>query len=121
MFKSNLKVEVLNGTENRKLLEPFSYVTSIGVEITVPKGFISNYATIPKIFRNIIDQDSPIIREISIIHDYLYSPESNNLNYTRNQSDWILFMGMLESNAPIWKAILAYLAVRIGGKENWKS
>lgn len=119
MFHTQLRVRAIRGTQNRELTRTLVYELKNRDEIAVPKGFMTNYASIPKFLRWFIDQDGPTIRDISVIHDYLYST-GNLYRYTRRQADFILFQGMREAGAGWFHAGAAYLAVRLFGGGNYK-
>ena len=119
MFHTQLRVRAVRGSVFRELTRTLVYELRNRDEIVVPKGFMTNYASIPKALRWFIDQDGPAIRDISVVHDYLYS-QGNLYRYTRRQADQILYQGMREQGAGWFKAGAAYLAVRWFGKSNFK-
>lgn len=102
-----------------KLMNSFHY--HIGNEkskeiIRVPKSFITDFASIPKFFWNIIGAPWGKYGKAAVIHDYLYYKQK----YTRKQSDKIFYeaMGVLE--VPQWKRIIMYRAVRLFGYIAWE-
>jgi hypothetical protein len=87
--------------------------------ITVPRGFVSDGASIPKIFWSIIG--SPFVGlylRASIIHDYLYSHQ--NYDYTRSQADKIFLEIMLNDGVSKTKAYTMYYIVRVFGRKYFK-
>ena len=83
-----------------------------GKVINVPKGFITDLATIPRIFWSF---DSPFngkYMSSAILHDYLYACSPT---YTRREADRILYSAMLSEGSSKWTANKFYFAVRIGG------
>jgi len=91
--------------------KPFKFQSSKGL-IVVPKGFVTDGASIPKIFHNIIGPYGSYF-PAALIHDYLYS--SLNEQFTREESDELFLEGM-ESLGVSWitrKTI--YRSVRLFG------
>lgn len=72
----------------RKFLDEYSYETSKGLT-GLPKGFKTDYISVPKIFRNIINTYVKHGR-VAIIHDWLYSNKCK-INITRAEADKIFF------------------------------
>jgi hypothetical protein len=80
--------------------------------ITIPKGFITDFASIPKIFWSI--QSPYDIKTIgpSILHDYLYTCPNN---LTRQKIDSIFHSSLIDNLVNPVKSYLYWLAVRIAG------
>lgn len=76
--------------------------------IVVPKGFITNFASVPRIFWSLI---SPIDEhgKAAVIHDYCYCVGS----YSRKRSDKIFREGLQVLNVKPWKVFCMYWAVRL--------
>ena len=72
-----------------EVLEEYSYETSKGL-VVVPKGFRTDYASVPKIFRNIINTYGKHGRE-AFINDWLYSSKCK-INITRGESDNFFYL-----------------------------
>lgn len=100
-----------------EVLEEYRYATTKGV-IVVPKGFKTDYASVPKIFRNIINSYGKHGRA-AIVHDWLYSKECN-LNITREEADKIFLEIMEEWKVSKWKRILMYRLVRRFGASHFR-
>jgi len=95
-------------------------------DITVPKGFQYDGASVPRIFMFLIGfERDGIHRPAALVHDFLYQNKgySGNNNqvvvYSRKQCDRIFFEIMKKVGVMHWHAILAYYAVRLGGKFSW--
>ena len=86
--------------------------------IRVPKGFVTDYASIPRIFRPIV---LPYGKHsgASVVHDYLYS-KGCNLNIERKKADKIFLEILKEEGVNPILARLMYVAVRIFGKIRYK-
>jgi len=111
-FKTLLKIESIRGTDNRKLITPLVWMHPVSFQvIVVPIGFITNYASIPKIVRGFVDNDSGHIRDAAVIHDYLYScPDAS-----RRDADDILRLAMRDLGASWLKRNVVWLSVRALG------
>ena len=78
-FTTPLRIEALGGDNpTYKLLEPFDYWTELiknysgdYYTISVPEGFVTNFASIPKLFHWILSPDGRH-GKASVIHDYAY-------------------------------------------------
>ena len=86
--------------------------------IRVPKSFVTDYASIPRIFRAIV---LPYGKHsgASVVHDYLYS-KNCELNIERKKADKIFFEILKEEGVNPILARLMYIAVRCFGKTRYK-
>lgn len=58
--------------------------------MTVPVGYVTDFASIPRIAWNILDPEDPVIGWPSVAHDYLYSCAGtlpDGFKYTRDKAD----------------------------------
>ena len=92
-----------------ELIESYSYSV-----FTVPAGFKTDLCTIPRIFWSFIASDDKDMLEASIVHDFLYSKESDWL-FNRKRCDIILTEAMEQLGASELKMNLVYLIVRALG------
>jgi hypothetical protein len=99
-----------------KLLSIFRYRSSLGV-ITVPKGFITDGASIPRIFWSLLGPFGPYF-QAAIVHDYLYS--DRNQSITRDTADHIFKEAMFNSGLDWPRREAIYHAVRIFGGRTFK-
>ncbi len=101
-----------------RLLDPIVYdVGTIGSgdRITVPKGFETDLASIPRIFWSILPpagQYAPA----AIVHDYIYVYQTR----TRAEADKIFREAMKQLGVPWHRRNLMYSAVRVGGWRPWR-
>ena len=100
-----------------EVLEDYFYETSIGI-IKVPKGFKTDYASVPKIFRNIINTYGKHGRG-AVIHDWLYSIKCN-IKITREYADKIFLEIMAEWGVGVIKRNLMYRMVRMFGASHFR-
>ena len=100
-----------------EVLEAYSYETSKGL-VVVPKGFRTDYASVPKIFRNIINTYGKHGRA-AVVHDWLYSSQCE-INVTRAEADKVFLEIMVEWNVKKYKRILMYVLVRMFGGSHFR-
>lgn len=108
------------GDDRWQLMEPFDWYG-----ITVPAGFITDFASIPRPFRNWIN---PVgrIKPAALVHDYLYHLKGHYIdatdtefNYSRKAVDDI-FLAIMKRVGVSWtKRRAAYTAVRLFGWHWW--
>jgi len=115
-FTSNFKGELI-GKNKWKNLEEFEYYLEESSDevIAVPKGFITDFASVPRIFWAII---SPIDKhaKAAVVHDYCYY----DATYSRKESDLIFKEALKVLKVVPWKVEVMYIAVRIGGWNAWR-
>lgn len=93
--------------------EPFAFYLSDDNSdvIEVPAGFITDLATIPRIFWVLLPPDGKYAKA-AIIHDWMY----DNALRTKKEADLIFLDGMAVLGVPKWKRTVMYLAVRLFGR-----
>ena len=97
------------------LLEPMTYmIGTSGVRITVPSGFVTDYASIPERLWSIYSPHDQYSRA-AIVHDYLYWSQL----CTRAQADNLLMIAMKESDVPEKTRQIVYSGVHLFGKASW--
>ena len=91
------------------------------IEIAVPVGFVTDGASVPRIFWNIFSPFG-VYFPAALIHDFLYSKSSNQQHegLTRKQSDQIFLGAMQELGVGWLTRRTIYRAVRIGGWASFK-
>lgn len=116
MFFNKLKVEVEIKGEVRTLLTPLEYYSKrVDEKIIVPKGFETNYGSIPRAFRNIIENDG-LGTYGYVVHDYLYGTQK----FEKNLCDLILKDSLIELGFSKTMANIVYYALLIGGHKAYK-
>ena len=108
MFPSELDVRVVD--EGYMVLHAFKYIPARGPAITVPPGFVTDFASIPRGFRWWITGHGKT-RKPAVIHDYLYATWGSH----RDKADKIFLEALGEVGVSPWKAKLCYRAVRAFG------
>lgn len=102
-----------HGSMILQLTAPFRYHSQrIGETITVPSGFISDGASVPRIFWTLFSPFGEYFRA-ALVHDFLYT--GANRVYNRAESDRIFLEAMVEAGVPFIRRRLIYRAVRVGG------
>lgn len=83
-------------------------------DITIPAGFITDLASIPRIAQSIIPVNGKH-RSAAILHDYLYVIQDRS----RGEADE-LFLNAMESSGVGWlQRRIMHAAVRVGGWMPW--
>ena len=107
-------VEQVDAT-NWKLLRSYTVLWTNG-GLTASVGFITDFASIPRIVRSIIpqmgNQNGP-----SIIHDLCYRMGGKYLS--RAEADMLYLLAMKVAGVGWWKRNTIYLGVRSGGWVSW--
>jgi hypothetical protein len=112
----NPKVELLpKSTRGRfKTLEHLDHQLINGTQLFVPKGTISNGASVPRLLWGIYSPYGTYTYP-AVVHDFLYE---NNL-YTREFADRQFLIDMGRTNTNKFTKWLFYYIVRIFGSLNW--
>ncbi|MGZ8172599.1 MAG: DUF1353 domain-containing protein [Methylobacter sp.] len=97
-----------------KLADDLVFCDEKAGDIVVPRGFCTDFATVPGIFKWLIDNDEYGIRAPAVVHDYMYSSDAMD-DLTREEMDDIFYRAMLARAMATWKAKMVYLAVRVMG------
>jgi hypothetical protein len=82
--------------------------------VDVPKGFVTDFATIPRVFWTMLRPDGEYTYA-AIVHDYLYWTQTR----TREVSDQIFRHSMEDFNVSPSVASVVHSAVRIRGGSYW--
>ena len=82
--------------------------------MTVPVGFVTDLASIPPALQSLIQQNGPYLLP-AVVHDYLYWTQT----CTRDQSDRILWLAMIEHAVPERQRMAIYQAVHWAGMFAW--
>lgn len=85
-----------------------------GMSILIPKGYQTDFATVPRLLWSILP---PIGKHnpAALIHDYLY----DNRIGSRRWADKVFLEVMLRYSVKLVPAYTMYLGVRLGGKRWW--
>ena len=125
-----------------ELDEDYSYIftySGLHLKITVPKGFKTDGASIPRWLWSIlgVGRDG-LHRAAAVVHDFLYKHqgrlpkgslqimrkdgawEDSDYTPTRRDSDKLFLNIMKDAGVILWRRRLMYRAVRVAGKEAWE-
>jgi hypothetical protein len=119
-FTENLIVSPLPDGRTWILRSKFSYdvgTEGSGETINVPAGFITDFASVPRIFWWIYPQWGKY-GNAAVIHDFLYWEQSK---YKKDEADKIFMEGMTVLGVGKVTAKILYLAVKYFGKWAWNS
>jgi hypothetical protein len=108
---------IYKGSRTFKFTAPFRYDSRIGW-ITVPAGFLTDGASIPRIFWSIFSPTGSYF-EAAVIHDYLYS-KASNWYIDRAMADTIFHDAMKEIGVGWLTRRTIHRAVRLGGWKGYK-
>ena len=101
----------------KKIRLTFKFVVWIlGFRITVPAGFISDGASIPKYLWSLVGSPfDPMFIVAALVHDYLY-----DIGFNRKTADLIFKMLLIHCKVKKSRARVMYRAVRMFGGGAWK-
>ena len=126
-FLTPLRVEPVDDNERRwRVLEPFEYVATVGTTswtITVPVGFITDFASIPRALWSILPPTGRY-GKAAVIHDFLYIQANATIPGTttvllKAMADKIFLDAMTELGVPAWQRYPMYEGVRLFGRGNF--
>ncbi len=117
-FENKPVIEPVPGDESWQLVHDF-YVRVVGIQFTVPAGFVTDGASIPRFLWRICGHPMSTKRlPIAIFHDYAYA---GGLPFPRQSADRIYRDGLIKPlGFPRWKAELEYYALRLFGGAHWR-
>jgi hypothetical protein len=106
-----------------RLNRVLAYKTKDGWMIKVPRGFITNYASIPRVIWSVIPPHGKYNRP-AIIHDFLYKyapidPKTGK-KCTQSRADYIIREGCEAVGVRWWKKWSIWSGLRIGGWVVWR-
>lgn len=112
-LNGRLRGEILGWKRSVRLTKPF--IVRAGVkEITVPIGFVTNFASTPRMVWPIMPPWGEYM-EAAAVHDYCYAIGM----CTRKKSDAVFLHLMKRLGVAFWKRRIMWRAVRLGGWYRW--
>lgn len=124
-FTTPLKVEMHDDGKNWTLLEEFEYYRENDKNsiIKVPKGFVTDFASVPRIFWNIIPptgtKRNPVGKS-AVLHDHAYD-KSCPINFTRKEADDLFLEAMKAVGVSKIVRYTLYYCVRWFGKSHYRN
>lgn len=118
-FHSKLIVESL-GTR-WKLKKSFKFYYSdclIRIDIEVPKGFITDFASTPRILYSLLPPTG-VYNKATVLHDYLYDINCTT-SLTRKEADKFFLQALEVLEVPKLIRYLMWVGVRIGGAKSFR-
>ncbi len=113
-FQDSLKLEDIGTTKNGRAMFRLESdlvfcqeYSTFGLEITVPAGFVTDFASVPR-FLWFIFPPMGTYNPATVLHDYLCKMEG----YPRFMADAIFREAMRELGVPWWRRVAMYLGVR---------
>ena len=82
--------------------------------VTVPKGFETDFASVPRLFWSILPPDGTYT-QAAVLHDFLYSVQL----YTRKRSDEIFLEAMAVLRVWVVRRLIMFSQVRLWGFIPW--
>lgn len=111
MFKTSLDLRASEPGE-WELLAPLRWDGAVSV--TVPAGFITDLASIPRLTRPVLDRNGAS-RRAAVLHDWLYCLKKG----TRKAADDLFLEAMKADGVGFATRWLMYTGVRTGGWLYW--
>lgn len=108
-----MKVDLSKDGRHAILLEPLTVLVDYCL-ITVPEGFETDFASVPRLFWNIIPPTGKYARA-AVVHDFLYT----NHSFDRKKCDRIFYLLMREDGVNWFTANAMWAAVRAFGFAAW--
>lgn len=100
-----------HGRQLFRVLAEFRFASCLGLQVIVPKDFVTDFASVPRVFWRFFPPTGQHARA-SVVHDYLYTKEAD---CPRFLADAVFRHAMEISGVPWWKRTAMYYAVRLFG------
>lgn len=113
-FRTKLKVE--SGGKYWILLQPLIFESERHGLITVPMGFKTDFASVPRI-PVVYSMFGNTSHNAAVIHDWLYS---GNVKISRKRADEVFIDAMRSKKQSKWRRIPMFWAVRLFAKFAFK-
>ena len=111
-FGQPLQLERIPGSHNFKLLRVFSYHWDRRkLAVIVPKGYVTDQASVPKIILPIIVDNTGKITDAAVPHDYGYTHLKKE-GWTKKEVDLMFRDAMIDAGMKKWRAFTAWMGVR---------
>jgi hypothetical protein len=119
MFKSDLILIAATQPDLWRLSAPLVWSDSRRGTIAVPAGFVTDLASIPRLFRNIPNLDpNGVSRRPAVVHDWFYGSKAGR-RWGKDFADTFLFDALLAEGATKAAAHAIYYGVHWFGKWSW--
>ena len=116
-FLTKLQTEHVKGND-WKVINSLVYVTEKSKKrIEVPVGFVTDYASIPKLLLGVFGRPSGKMAEPATLHDYLYRTKTD---FSRKEADEVFFEALRGKGVSWFKAYTLYAGVRVAGSSSFR-
>jgi hypothetical protein len=95
------------------LLTPMEFITPNG-PFVVPAGYLTDHASVPRVFTSVVPPVQSELAEASILHDWFYNKDSRDV--PREFADLCLRELTIAKGGSKSLAYTAWSAVRLGGR-----
>jgi hypothetical protein len=119
-FLTDLDARLVNPSANEgrgewQLDAPLVYLSDLAGTLTVPAGFRTDFASVPRVpIAFLLCGDTA--SRAAALHDWLYTaPHQVN----RSTADKILKEAAIADGVPAWRAWMLWAGVRVGGSFHW--
>lgn len=113
-FTGDLTLRKIRRSKDWVLIDPLTYVDSYEHSFTIPAGFKTDLASVPRLCQWLYPKSDDYDAE-ACLHDYMYSRV-----YNRYLCDWVFLDAMISEGVKPWKYIGLFLGVRLGGYFAWR-
>jgi hypothetical protein len=108
-FLTRLRVELV-AHRTWRLTSSLQYRCPDGSIIHVPRNFVTDFASVPRIpVAWLLTGDTG--HRAAVIHDWLYRSHERS----RAEADKLFYRILREDGEPLWRAVIMYAAVRLFG------
>lgn len=111
---SDLCLRALQDDNEWALTAPLRWLLDDGMTLTVPENFITDLASIPRVFQNVLSVTGKS-RRAAVLHDFLYCTKW----FSRARSDNLLRLALIAEGMAPAEARIYWLGVRAGGWLPW--
>lgn len=113
-FMTPLRAELQQDRKSWVLLDSFQYLDDEAGLVTVPVGFLTDFASVPRL---------PLTFALvgayghaaAALHDWMYASGK----YSRKQSDKVFKNALRSSGIARWRAWIMWTGVRVGGSRRY--
>lgn len=131
LLDNKVRPAIKKGRSLWGLHDPLTYTPGDdGHRITVPPGFVTDLASIPRWAWTILPPDGPWVKG-AVIHDFLYATSGTGIwktytdgrtrpdGYTRAEADGILRDALANRSVGVLRRNIIWAACRVGGAGGW--
>lgn len=116
-FLDKIVVEPLPNGKDWQLQHEVRYITKDGRVIYIPAGFITDFASIPWVFRRLFQPATGKHRKAAVVHDWIFRTADSP--FTFEEANEIFNDIMILSKTENWKRTLIYNGVKFGGRSSY--